>query len=358
MTSTTAGRPVQLAVGLTDRHVLELLGDQTLLERFNFAALSFAIVGTNRLANYPTTDAHTEPAQLDTGLLTATLKQRARSLRLIAAATIQRDHPYSLARRIASLDVLAGGRTGLLLDSEDAALVKQATAAASQPRSDASANSATPVAWQGIDGQVDIPLSVETVVDAAEAIVQLWQSWPRESIIADKEAGVYTQANRIRNVEHEGVYRIHGPISVPTSAQQTPVLAGLVSTVGEHTAPGLFDLLLASEREATSHSSAEESLPSTPVFEVLPAGYGRTTVAAARAAIDRGRQGLVVTPSEGRTGLIGLLDDTLPALAEAGIDGGSIPSQTLRATLGIPFQPDRLVGKPSAFAAPAVQSRL
>lgn len=329
----------RLAVGLTEQHALQLLGDQTLRARFEAAPLAFVVVGTNRVGA-----AHTGAAGLDTGLVATALQQRAPGLRLLVASALQRDHPYSIARRSASLDVLSGGRTGLLLAGADRSW-RSDESGADESGAEAS------IAWRGIDGQADIPLGDATVLDAAEAILKLWQSWPRESIIADAERGIYTEADRIRNVEHDGVYRIQGPISVPTSAQHTPVLAAFAGLAGAGAPTSPFDLLLAVGEDALPRESAQ------PVFEVLAAGGAAATVDAAEQAFARGRAGVVLTPEEGAAGLAELLTRTIPALAGEGIERSAAAS-TLREALGIPHQADRLAGHSAAFPAPVAQHRL
>ncbi|GAB3595720.1 hypothetical protein [Microbacterium tumbae] len=97
-------------------------------------------------------------------------------------------HPYNLARRIASLDQLSGGRT----------------------------------AWV-----VSEPGSGDAHRDYLRVVSQLWRSWPRESIAADASAEHFAETEGIRRIGAEGTYRVAGPLNVPSSPQHLPVVVAL-----------------------------------------------------------------------------------------------------------------------------------
>ncbi len=99
-------------------------------------------------------------------------------------------HPYNLARRIASLEQLSGGRTAWVLD-----------------------DGATE------DGFVES----ESERDRIRVVQQLLRSWPLESIAADASAEHFSQVERIRRINAEGAFPTAGPLNVPSSPQQLPV---------------------------------------------------------------------------------------------------------------------------------------
>lgn len=109
-------------------------------------------------------------------------------------------HPYNLARRLASLEQLSGGRFAWVLDG----------AAPPDP-------------------------------EFVRVVQQLLRSWPRESIAAERTAPAFAQVEAISRIGAEGRYPVAGPLNVPSSPQQLPVLvAGAVLTEDRHL---LVDLL-------------------------------------------------------------------------------------------------------------------
>ncbi|MFJ4253775.1 acyl-CoA dehydrogenase family protein [Microbacterium sp. NPDC090003] len=94
-------------------------------------------------------------------------------------------HPYNLARRIASLEQLSGGRTAWVLDD--------GTAETDEQR------------------------------DRIRVVQQLLRTWPRESIAADAGARHFAQTEQIRRINADGAYPTAGPLNVPSSPQHLPV---------------------------------------------------------------------------------------------------------------------------------------
>lgn len=94
-------------------------------------------------------------------------------------------HPYNLARRIASLEQLSGGRTAWVLDDGDR------------------------------EG--------ETERDRIRVVQQLLRTWPRESIAADADAPHFAQTESIRRINAAGAFPSAGPLNVPSSPQYLPV---------------------------------------------------------------------------------------------------------------------------------------
>ncbi|MEK6345535.1 MAG: LLM class flavin-dependent oxidoreductase, partial [Curtobacterium sp.] len=114
---------------------------------------------------------------------------------LIVAAAPTREHPYNVARRVLSLDHVLGGRVGLLVGARD-------------------------------HGAPPTP-DVHDPAEFAEVVRGLWRTWPLDSIVGDREQGVFAETSRITPLHHDGGpggYRVRGPLTTPSSRQGEPVL--------------------------------------------------------------------------------------------------------------------------------------
>lgn len=152
--------------------------------------------------------AQERPLGYDAVALATSLTARVPGLPVIVASDGERDHPYNAARRLLSLDHLSGGRAGVLFRNGSS------TAAHTAER--------------------------------IRAIRALWNSWPRESLVADRESGVYAHTGGIRAVDHSGPgFRIRGALNSPSSIQGEPVSLWQAGTAEDvDTASGLVDLVV------------------------------------------------------------------------------------------------------------------
>ncbi len=102
---------------------------------------------------------------------------------LIGTASTSYNEPYNLARRLASLDHVSGGRAGWNIVT---------TAGADAARN------------FGLD---DVPPHADRYERAAEFVevaTKLWDSWDDDAVVADKEAGVHADAAKVRPIGHRG----------------------------------------------------------------------------------------------------------------------------------------------------------
>ncbi|GDY65568.1 hypothetical protein SAV14893_049610 [Streptomyces avermitilis] len=114
-----------------------------------------------------------EPITLLTALATAT-----EHIGLIATASTSYNSPYNLARRLASLDHLSGGRAGWNIVT---------TAGAEAARN------------FGLDEEPAHAARYERAAEFLDVALKLWDSWEDDLIVADKAAGVWgTTARSIR----------------------------------------------------------------------------------------------------------------------------------------------------------------
>ncbi|GAA4396369.1 LLM class oxidoreductase [Tsukamurella soli] len=219
-----------LALGLSGPHLLELAGDAGLLARWDGLPLAFTVLGIDRIeAGPPAT------ATLDGSAAGAALAGRTDSGRFLVAATPQRDHPYNLARRVASLGHLSRGRSGVVFGVRDA----YAARASLGPAGDGEG------AWAGARLGDPAPLNADTAAAAARAVRALERSWPHDSIVADRAAGILVRSHEITHVDLEGAYRIAGPLNAPEPAAGPSVIAWYAAESGGTVADGQpFDIVL------------------------------------------------------------------------------------------------------------------
>jgi FMN-dependent oxidoreductase (nitrilotriacetate monooxygenase family) len=123
---------------------------------------------------------------------------------LIATTSTSYNSPYNLARRLASLDHVSGGRAGWNV-------VTSATL-------DAARNF-------GLD---ELPTHAERYARAAEFIdvtFKLWDSWEDDVLVADKEVGVWGDSTKIHPAAHRGRYfSVQGALNCPRPVQGYPLL--------------------------------------------------------------------------------------------------------------------------------------
>jgi hypothetical protein len=202
-----------LALGLAGPHLVELTTNAALLARWDALPVAFSVLGIDRVDGSPPA-----PVTLSGSAVGATLAGATKFGRSLIAAAPQRDHPYNLARRIASLAHLSGGRSGLLIGIRDAY--------APEGPQDAPA-------WGGAGLGGGAPLNARTAYDTARAVRALEQSWPHDSIIGDRETGILVESNRIVHVDIENSFSIAGPLNVPEPATGASVIAWYAATADE-----------------------------------------------------------------------------------------------------------------------------
>jgi hypothetical protein len=325
-------RPV--GVALTGDHLAALLADRDLTARLDAAGLAFAIGGIDRVDG-------TVPGgrTVESTIAVSVLAARAPRLGWLAAAAVHRDHPYNLARRVASADHLADGRCGLVIGLSDG----YAPAGEAEGRE----------AWGGASLTPGVPLGVPTTADAAAAIRDLWLSWPYSSIVADRSTGIYARGEQIVRVDHRGVFNVEGPLTVPTTPQVAPVLAWYARTPEEAAVAGAVAEVVIRPWDQASPASATPIARHYLVLPVPGPGAGqprsRALQLAERLAADS-RTGMILRPAAGELALARFLSLDVPALAKAGVLHGGWAG-TLRERLLLP-EPLPLAGARPAFAAP------
>lgn len=205
-----------LALGLAGPHLIELTASRALLARWDALPVAFSVLGIDRVDG--SAPAATTLASSAAGATLAGATQRGR---FFVTATPQRDHPYNIARRVASLAHLSRGRSGLLIGVRDAYAPEGPTEAP---------------AWGGAGLGGGAALNAQTAFDAARAVRALEQSWPYDAIIGNRETGILVEANRIVHVDLATSFSIAGPLNAPEPATGASVIAWYAATEAD-TAP-------------------------------------------------------------------------------------------------------------------------
>ena len=228
------------------------------------------------------------PLRLDPVSTATALTVDVPGLPVLVASDGVGDAPYNAARRLLSLDHLSGGRGGVVF----------------------------------VSGDADATQTSERI----RVIRALWNSWPRDTLLADRERGVFATTDGIRRIEHAGAhYRVAGALNSPTSRQGEPVSVWRVSSEAElDAARGLVDLVVVDDPRLVDawHAAQGDDRP------------GLVTGVDVRVAADA----LAVVAVRSVDELRDLLAD-LPAR----------PGTTLRERLGLPERAYDLSDKPLAF---------
>lgn len=132
----------------------------------------------------------------------ASLAGATKNIGLIGTISTTFNHPYTVARQLASLDILSGGRAGW--------------------------NIVTSSWGQAAYGMAELPPKDVRYRRAEEFVKlarQLWGAWSDKAIINDRSAGHWVDPDLIRPVHHDGeFFKVDGYLNIPRSPQGHTVL--------------------------------------------------------------------------------------------------------------------------------------
>ncbi|MDO8212635.1 LLM class flavin-dependent oxidoreductase [Conexibacter sp. CPCC 206217] len=139
-----------------------------------------------------------EPLTLLSAL--ASLTQR---IGLIGTVSTTFSDPYTVARQLASLDHISGGRAGWnVVTSID-------------PNAARNYSRAFP----------DHAARYERAAEYLDVALKLWDGWDADARVDDRDGGIYTDTARVRATDHSGThFDVAGPLNVPRSPQGRPLL--------------------------------------------------------------------------------------------------------------------------------------
>ncbi|MCU1392588.1 MAG: dibenzothiophene desulfurization enzyme [Ilumatobacteraceae bacterium] len=112
--------------------------------------------------------------------------------------------PFQLARSLATLDLVSGGRAAWNVVMSV---------------SDAEAQNF------GMPTMQDRQLRYDRGDEVVELVQQLWRSWEPDAIVRDKERGIFADPDKVRYIDFAGTWvSSRGPLGVPPSKQGSPVI--------------------------------------------------------------------------------------------------------------------------------------
>ncbi|WP_405096930.1 LLM class flavin-dependent oxidoreductase [Oceanobacillus sp. FSL H7-0719] len=120
-------------------------------------------------------------------------------------SSVTHEHPYTFARKMSTLDHLTNGRVGWNIVTS---YLKSAAIN------------------MGLEGQIKHDERYEIADEYLEVCYKLWEaSWEDDAVRADKKHGIYSDPNKVHNINHEGKYfKVPGAHLSEPSPQRTPVL--------------------------------------------------------------------------------------------------------------------------------------
>ncbi|WP_329410029.1 LLM class flavin-dependent oxidoreductase [Nocardia vinacea] len=141
---------------------------------------------------------------LEPSVILAAVAAATRHIGLIATLSSSYNHPYDVARRFASLDLLSGGRSGwnvVTTAGEDAARNF------------------------GFDAEPEHGARYERAAEFVAVVRKLWNSWEPDALVGDKRAHRFADWDKIHPAAHHGThFDVAGPLNVPRSPQGEPVV--------------------------------------------------------------------------------------------------------------------------------------
>ncbi|OOC58967.1 LLM class flavin-dependent oxidoreductase [Paenibacillus ihbetae] len=169
---------------------------------------------------------------------------------LAGTASTTFNEPYSLARRLSTLDHISGGRAAwnVVTSTKDA-----------EARN------------FGSSALMEHGKRYERAEEFMRAVTGLWDSWEEDAVVVDREGVVFADTDKIHRVHHQGEYfRIEGPLNMPRSPQGRPVIieAG-TSAAGQRLAARTADVVF------TACEDKEEAIRYYQRFKRLLTEYGR-----------------------------------------------------------------------------------
>ena len=135
----------------------------------------------------------------------AALSRTTTRIGLIATASTTYSAPYDLARRLATVDHLSGGRAGWNIVT-----TRYAGAAGNF----------------GLAAHPDPADRYARAEEFVEVVTRLWDSWDGRAVIGDQEKGVWADTDLIRPVDFHGrFFDVSGALTLPRSPQGRPAFA-------------------------------------------------------------------------------------------------------------------------------------
>lgn len=142
--------------------------------------------------------------QMEAFTLLSAIAAVTKRIGLTATASTTYNEPYHIARKFASLDHISGGRTGWNIVTSTG---------------DATARNFSR------EEHMDHRARYDRGREFVEVVKRLWDSWQEDSLVIDKESGVYADLGKIQAADFKGEhFYVRGALNIPRSPQTYPVL--------------------------------------------------------------------------------------------------------------------------------------
>jgi N-acetyl-S-(2-succino)cysteine monooxygenase len=173
--------------------------------------------------------------------LLAALSRSTTRIGLIATASTTYSAPYDLARRLATIDHLSGGRAGWNIVT-----TRYAGAAGNF----------------GLAAHPDPADRYARAEEFVEVVTRLWDSWDDGAVLGDQEKGIWADTDLIRPVDFHGrFFAVSGALTLPRSPQGRPVFAQAGSSgPGVELAGKSADLVFAAQPDIAGGRRFRESV--------------------------------------------------------------------------------------------------
>lgn len=236
--------------------------------------------------------------RLDAGTRAAFVSSATTTVGLAPTVHTLTTEPFFLATQIASLDHTSHGRGAWVVGGDN-----------------------SPAAHAAAGSTVREPSSIISEIrDVIEVSRQLWDSWEDGAVIRDAGTGRYLDPDKVHHVRFDGeFFDVVGPLITPRSPQGQPVVVG-DARLG---VTDLLDIALVEDLAA----AREARVDGAPLVFV----DGADDVASLAGLVD----GVRFRPASAEE-LTVLLDETVPALAAAGLLRRPTIGRSLRENLGLP----------------------
>ncbi|MFE9632377.1 LLM class flavin-dependent oxidoreductase [Streptomyces sp. NPDC006463] len=251
-------------------------------------------------------------AALEPATVLAAIAPRTTGIGLIAEASPASHEPYHLAREVATLDIMSGGRAGVLLDLRPDATERAAGLPARQDAQEA---------WQRAQEYLSV-------------LAGLWDSFDDDAFVHDRASGTYFRSDGMHRTDHEGrYYKVAGPLNIARPPQGHPVTLATWVTSAE--APHVPDYHL------TDHPCASRR-PRIAPLPLAAEAPDETVERVRRLLLGERPAGLLVEMPGGPASLELFATRTLPMLREHGlVSGAPRGARTLRERLALERPLDR-----------------
>lgn len=148
--------------------------------------------------------AYTPQIRLEATSVMAALAGVTEKIGLVSTLSTTFNHPFNVARKFATIDHMSAGRSGwnIVTTAHD-----------------------HEAANFGLDHITKHSLRYEKANEFVEVTKKLWDSWEDDTLLYNREAGIFLDANKIQPINHEGkYYKVKGPINIPRPPQGHPIL--------------------------------------------------------------------------------------------------------------------------------------